>query len=100
MRNLLTLSRWESNLALTLFLAPLCTFLLSAAPAIGQIDVWVDPGHCCGGEPGALGFNGAAPPNEKDLTLAVANYLQGDLLSLGYFAYKTVVARLVPSTSG
>jgi len=66
----------------------LCIFLFFAAPAAGQVQVWVDPGHCCT-EPGALGYNGQAP-HEKDLTFAVANYLQGDLLGLGYETYKTV----------
>lgn len=71
-----------------LSLAALLTFLLSAGSAAGQVDVWIDPGHCCAGA-GAAGYNGQAP-HEKELNLAVANYLQGDLLSLFYFAYKTV----------
>lgn len=71
-----------------LSLMALYVFLLSVAPAVGQVQVWVDPGHCCT-EPGALGYNGQTP-HEKDLTFAVANYLQGDLLGLGWETYKTV----------
>jgi N-acetylmuramoyl-L-alanine amidase len=78
----------ESGRTFVLLFTSLCTFLLSS-PAVGQVEVWVDPGHCCT-DPGAPGLNGDAAPNEKDLTMAVANYLQGDLLSHGYLAYKTV----------
>jgi hypothetical protein len=34
-----------------------CLLALYARPASGQVDVWVDPGHCCL-KPGADGFNG------------------------------------------
>lgn len=67
----------------------LVTLAMQANPARGQVDVWVDPGHCCQ-KPGAVGFNGPAPPNEMDLTFDVADWLQGKLFGLGYFTYKTV----------
>jgi N-acetylmuramoyl-L-alanine amidase len=50
----------------------------SVASVLGQIDVWIDPGHG-GNEPGALGIDGAAVPNEKELNIGVAGYLENDL---------------------
>lgn len=43
-----------------------------------------DPGHG-GPDPGNLGINNADAPNEEDLTLAVAQYLEPQLFTLGYF---------------
>lgn len=57
-------------------------------PAHGQLDVWIDPGHG-GNDPGALGVNGTALPNEKELNIGVSSYLENDLTGLGYFVYKT-----------
>ncbi len=57
-------------------------------PAYGQLDVWIDPGHG-GNDPGALGIDGASLPNEKELNIGVAYYLENDLTGLGYFAYRT-----------
>lgn len=47
-----------------LVLAAACLLGLTIynVPASGQIDVWVDPGHCCKVS-GAVGFNGPAFPN-------------------------------------
>lgn len=59
-----------------------------AFPAAAQIDVWIDPGHG-GGDPGAVGYNGPALPNEKELNIAVAGYLQNELLALGYESCRT-----------
>ena len=59
-----------------------------AAPTVAQIDVWIDPGHD-GHDPGALGVNGAALPNEKELNIGVANYLESEPAGLGYYVYKT-----------
>lgn len=42
-----------------------------AQPSGAQIDAWIDPGHG-GKDPGALGIDGPAAPNEKDLNLAVS----------------------------
>lgn len=39
--------------------------------------------------PGALGINGATLPNEKELDIGVASYLENDLAALGYYVYKT-----------
>lgn len=56
-------------------------------PAMGQIDIWIDSGHG-GKDPGALGFNGSAVPNEKQLNFAVATYFENDITGLGYYAYR------------
>ncbi|MBK8167576.1 MAG: N-acetylmuramoyl-L-alanine amidase [bacterium] len=56
--------------------------------ASAQIDVWIDPGHG-GHDPGALGHDGAAAPNEMDLNSGVAYYLDGALTGLGYIVAKT-----------
>jgi N-acetylmuramoyl-L-alanine amidase len=74
-----------ASIALCIF----CILVTRVGTAWSQIEVWIDPGHCCM-DPGAKGFNGDPPPNEQDLTMPVANFLQGDLLGHGYFAYKTV----------
>ena len=63
----------RSRRTFLLSLAALWTLLLSGSAA-GQVDVWIDPGHCCTGT-GASGYNGQAP-HEKDLAFAVADYLQ------------------------
>ena len=72
------------------YLFVLTLVLLSAfvEPAYGQLDVWIDPGHG-GPKPGALGANGSALPNEKELNIGVAGYLETDLTALGYFVYRT-----------
>ena len=65
-----------------------CASALIALPVQAEIDVWIDPGHG-GGDPGALGYNGATPPNEKELTIGVTTFLEGDLTGLGYIAHRT-----------
>jgi len=61
---------------------------ICASPAAAQLDVCIDPGHG-GTESGAPGFNEAALPNEKELNIAVAGWLQNELLFLGYESYRT-----------
>jgi N-acetylmuramoyl-L-alanine amidase len=54
-----------------------------------EIDAWVDPGHG-GTDIGTPGFNGATPPNEKDITFPIADRVEVKLFSLGFFCvYKT-----------
>lgn len=65
----------------------LLCFLAGTHPAIAQIDIWIDSGHG-GNDPGALGFNGSALPNEKELNFAVAGYFENDITALGYYAYR------------
>jgi N-acetylmuramoyl-L-alanine amidase len=58
------------------------------------VDVWIDPGHgtiqYIGGthagvyDPGALGANGIASPDEADMNWNLALYLQGYLEAYGY----------------
>jgi len=57
-------------------------FLAESHPATAQIDIWIDSGHG-GNDPGALGFNGSALPNENELNFAVAGYFENDITSLG-----------------
>jgi N-acetylmuramoyl-L-alanine amidase len=60
---------------------------LFASPAratTSEIDVWVDPGHG-GTEIGTHGFNGDAPPNEKDITFPIADRVELTLFGLGFF---------------
>lgn len=72
----------------SVLLAILMLVLLLAGTSRAEIDVWIDPGHG-GNDPGALGFNGPAEPNEKELVIGVTTFLQGDLTGLGYDAHKT-----------
>lgn len=79
-----------------LFAAAACLFMLALVPrtAIALVDVWIDPGHgtiqYIGGphlgvyDPGALGANGAASPDEADMNWNLALYLQGYLTAYGY----------------
>ncbi len=50
------------------------------------IDVWIDSGHG-GVDPGTLGFNGSAYPDEKDINLLVSQSIQNSLLRFGYISY-------------
>ncbi|MFH1754500.1 MAG: N-acetylmuramoyl-L-alanine amidase, partial [Candidatus Latescibacterota bacterium] len=76
-------SRLGASVALWLLLS----ILIGAQPARGEIDIWIDSGHG-GNDPGALGFNGSALPNEKELNFAVASYFENDITALGYYAYR------------
>ena len=57
-------------------------------PALAQIDAWVDPGHG-GKDPGALGIDGPAVPNEEDLNLQVGSVVKSRLGQLGWLALMT-----------
>lgn len=57
--------------------------MAGVAPAV-EIDVWIDPGHG-GTDIGAKGINGVDFPNEDDLNLAIAEDLEPELFSRGYF---------------
>lgn len=59
------------GLAVTLLLGT------SPRPSFAQIDAWIDPGHG-GKDPGAVGIDGPAVPNEKDFNFAVSS----DVLSV------------------
>jgi N-acetylmuramoyl-L-alanine amidase len=61
---------------------------LCSSRVAAQLDVCIDPGHG-GTDSGAPGFNGDALPNEKELNIAVAGWLQNELLALGYESYRT-----------
>ena len=58
------------------------------APALAQIDAWVDPGHG-GKDPGALGIDGPAAPNEEDFNLQVSTIVQSRLGQIGWLALLT-----------
>jgi N-acetylmuramoyl-L-alanine amidase len=60
------------------------------AGTAGAIGAWIDPGHgidC--GDIGAPGFNGETPPDERHLTLLVAQRVSNLLGGLGYIALLT-----------
>jgi N-acetylmuramoyl-L-alanine amidase len=69
-------------------------FLSLPKHASALVDVWIDPGHGAiqyiGGnhpgvyDPGALGANGTASPDEADMNWNLALYLQGYLTAYGY----------------
>lgn len=69
---------------------PFATFQTFTFPqrAVAMIDVWVDPGHG-GPKPGNLGIDGAAYPNEKDITLLISGFLVNRLGSFNYTCYQT-----------
>ncbi len=47
--------------------------LAAGSRSEAQVDVWIDPGHGLGcGNVGAPGFNGETPPDERHITLAIA----------------------------
>lgn len=62
--------------------------LSTASPCRAQVVVWIDPGHG-GWEPGAVGINGDAPPNEEHLTLQVSSVLQSRLAQIGWLSLMT-----------
>lgn len=78
--------------AVTVMLVCLLTGILvagfGATPCSAQIDAWIDPGHG-GKDPGALGIDGAATPNEKDFNLAVSIRVQNILGGYGLFGLLT-----------
>lgn len=78
--------RWSTRALLAALLVSAAAFF--EPPIQAEIDVWIDPGHG-GDDPGALGYNGATPPNEKELTIGVTTFLEGDLTGLGYIAHRT-----------
>lgn len=53
-------------------------FLLFVSPVYPLRHVCIDPGHG-GPDPGALGLNGAAEPDESDFNLYIANVVNDDL---------------------
>jgi len=52
-----------------------------------NLIVTIDPGHG-GTDPGALGYNGSAYPDEKDLTLEIATLLRTELINRGFSSTK------------
>lgn len=78
--------RQRRSLALlSLAILTFCAAALTPGPSDAHLDVWVDPGHG-GDDPGAVGWDGPGDPDEKDLTLAVCQFLEVDLLGLGMFS--------------
>src|SRR5882672_3655993 len=68
-----------------LFVLSVVLLLVVPARAWSQIGAWIDPGHGDACEQvGAPGFNGNTPPDEKDLTLIVAQEVMNGLGGLGY----------------
>lgn len=59
--------------------------LSHAQPVLGA---WIDPGHG-GKDPGAVGIDGDAAPNEEHLTLAISLVVQSRLAQLGYLSLLT-----------
>jgi N-acetylmuramoyl-L-alanine amidase len=70
--------------SITICLLLFCLVGLPIGNARGEIDVWIDPGHG-GSQSGTEGFDGPDFPNEKDITLPVANRVESRLFELGFF---------------
>lgn len=89
----LTLVRTLARAAGLRFAATLLTTALSEAPAVAQVDVWIDPGHGLT-DPGNIGFGGT---QEKIVTLQVAAHLFARLGQIGYSSLLTRSSDSYPS---